>query len=96
MTIVVDSSQWTGEYDDRRLTGPIVWGAFPDRAALDQAAARVREEAWFGEANPEVGEGDPGRADNEQVITPDTDPVGADRRNLRQNLVGTAMASTSM
>jgi len=96
MPIVVDSSQWTGEYDDTPLPSPIVWGEFADRAALDQAAERLQAEAWFREAHPKTGVGDPGRADNEQLTEPDENPTGADARNQRQLHVGSATAATSM
>jgi hypothetical protein len=96
MPIEVDSSQWTGEYDDQPMASPIVWGEFAERAALDQAAERLQAEDWFRQSLADAEEGQPGRADNDQVITPDEDPKGADRRNLRQNFVGTTTAATSM
>ena len=99
MPIVVESGQWTGEYDDKPAAGPMVWGEFADRAALDQAAERLQAEAWFRDslaAPAAAGPDDKRQADNEQVAPPDEHPKGADRRNLRQNLVGTASASTAM
>ena len=96
MPIVVDSSQWTGEHDDAPLAGPVVWGEFAERAALDRAAERLQAEAWFREAHAATEDTPPGRADNDQVIMPDEDPKGADRRNLRQNFVGIGTAATSM
>ncbi|WP_165943334.1 hypothetical protein [Roseicella aquatilis] len=96
MPIEVDSSQWTGEHDDAPLASPVVWGEFAERAALDRAAERLKAESWFQQAQASAGEGTPGHADNDQVIMPDEDPKGADRRNLRQNFVGTATAATSM
>lgn len=96
MPIEVDSSQWTGQHDDAPLASPVVWGEFAERAALDRAAERLQIEPWFRQSQAAAGEGRPGPADNEQVIMPDEDPKGADRRNLRQNFVGTAAAATSM
>ncbi|MCB4824244.1 hypothetical protein [Roseicella aerolata] len=96
MPIEVESSQWTGSYDDQPMASPIVWGEFAERAALDQAAERLQSEAWFRQSIAEAETGQPGPADNEQVIMPDEDPKGAERRNLRQNFVGIGTASTSM
>ncbi len=69
MTIVADSSQWTGEHDDDAApAGPVVWGEFDDRETLDRAAGRLREEAWFREANARTeAAGEAGRADNDQI-----------------------------
>ncbi len=68
MTIVADSSQWTGEHDDAAPAGPVVWGEFDDRETLDRAAGRLREEAWFREANARTeAAGEAGRADNDQI-----------------------------
>ncbi|MDO9710525.1 hypothetical protein [Paracraurococcus lichenis] len=96
MPIVVDSSQWTGEHDDRPMASPVVWGEFAERAALDRAAERLQAADWFRQSQASAGEGQPGRADNEQVIMPDENPHEASQRNLRTNWVGTATAGTSM
>lgn len=96
MTITVDSSQWTGEHDDATLTSPIVWGEFAERAALDRAAERLQAEDWFRQSRAEAQAEHSGRADNEQVIMPDENPGETSQRNLRQNAVGIATASTSM
>jgi hypothetical protein len=99
MPIVVDSSQWTGEHDDAPMASPVVWGEFAEAAELDQVAERLQAESWYRDslAGPAPEAAQPGAADNEaQVDAPDDDPKGADRRNLRQNFVGTATAATSM
>jgi hypothetical protein len=96
MAIVVESSQWTGEYDDKALGSPIVWGEFPDREALDRVATRIQSEPWFRDTTSQMQAGNHGRADNDQLIMPDENPAGTDARNLRQNFVGLAAASTSM
>jgi hypothetical protein len=93
MPITVDSSQWTGESDDAPKAGSIVWGEFADRAALDRAVERLPAEEWFRQAH---GGRAGAPADNTQVDPPDTDPEGANRRNLRQNFVGIGTAATSM
>ncbi|MBK1661715.1 hypothetical protein [Paracraurococcus ruber] len=96
MPITVDSSQWTGEQDDASMAGPVVWGEFAERAALDRAAERLRAEPWFQQSQAAAGAGDEGAADNRQVIMPDEHPGEASQRNLRTNWVGTATAGTSM
>ena len=96
MAIVADSSQWTGEYDHTSHAGPVVWGEFEDRATLDSAAAKLQAEAWFRELQARAAPQGERPADNDQVITPDENPKGADARNLRQNFVGIGTASTSM
>jgi hypothetical protein len=99
MPIVVDSSQWTGEHDDAPMASPVVWGEFSEAAEVDRVAERLQAEAWFRDAQaaPAPEAAAPGRADNaDQVDAPDDDPKGADRRNLRQNFIGTATAATSM
>jgi hypothetical protein len=96
MTIVVESSQWTGEYDDAPLGSPIVWGEFPNRETLDSVAARLQSEPWFRDTTARMEAGKHGLADNDQLIMPDENPAGTDARNLRQNFVGLAAASTSM
>lgn len=96
MAIVADSSQWTGEYDHTPHTGPVVWGEFEDRSVLDSAVAKLQAEEWFRDLQSRAAPQQARPADNDQVITPDENPKGADSRNLRQNIVGTATASTSM
>jgi hypothetical protein len=96
MAIVADSSQWTGEYDHTPQSGPVVWGEFEDRSALDSAAAKLQAEEWFRALQSRCAPQAERPADNDQVITPDENPKGTDARNLRQNFVGTATASTSM
>jgi hypothetical protein len=96
MPIVVDSSQWTGEYDDQPLVSPIVWGEFADQESVDRVADRLQAEEWFRRSRLEAEADGQQPVENDQVIAPDENPKGADRRNLRQNFVGTAAASTSM
>lgn len=96
MPIVADSSQWTGEYDHTPHAGPVVWGEFEDRPALDSAAAKLQAEEWFRALQARSAPQAEQPADNDQVITPDDNPKGADARNLRQNFVGIGTASTSM
>ncbi len=91
MTIVVDSSQWTGQPGDK--PGPIVWGEFPSEAARDAALEALRA----------GGASRPGELDRldipdnaGQVAPPDEKPVEASHRNIRQAGVGLAMASTAM
>ncbi|MGG5811876.1 hypothetical protein [Falsiroseomonas sp. CW058] len=99
MAIVVDSSQWTGERDETPLAIPVVWGEFADEAARDNAMARLRAAGARDpglEAAP-AGVAPAGIAANEgQVGPPDENPEQADRRNLRQNAVGIAMAGSAM
>jgi hypothetical protein len=91
MTIVVDSSQWTGQPEQK--PGPIMWGEFPNEAARDAALEILRE---GGASRP----GEPAKldvADNAgQVEPPDEKPAEASQRNLRQGAVGMAMAGTAM
>ncbi|MBL6458270.1 hypothetical protein JMJ55_23305 [Belnapia sp. T6] len=97
MAIVADSSQWTGEYDHTPQAGPVVWGEFADRSTLDSVAAKLQAEQWFQAVQARAAAPQEQRpADNDQVITPDENPKGADSRNLRQNFVGIGTASTSM
>jgi hypothetical protein len=100
MAITVDSSQWTGERDDAPLPVPIVWGEFENAAAQEAALARLRAHGATDPGTAPAPGGvavTPARASNEnQVPAPDVDPKGADARNLRQNAVGIATASTSM
>jgi hypothetical protein len=100
MAITVDSSQWTGERDDTPLPVPVVWGEFENEAARDAALAQLRAGGARDSDGP-VATSDvavtPERAANEnQVPLPDENPKGADARNLRQNVVGIAMASSAM
>jgi hypothetical protein len=100
MAITVDSSQWTGERDDTPLPVPVVWGEFENEAARDAAMAQLRasgaQDHGMGAAPSHVAV-TPEHASNEnQVPAPDENPKGADSRNLRQNAVGIAMASTAM
>lgn len=96
MAITVDSSQWTGQEDDKALAVPVVWGEFEDEASRDAAIARLR---GIG-AQDEVGE--PGAATPEEPATndhlqpPDDHPEESNRRNQRQLGVGTTMAAASM
>lgn len=97
MAIVVDSSQWTGSSDDTPLAVPVVWGEFADEAARDAAMARLRAAG----ARDHVAEPDapapPVHAANEgQVDQPDEHPEQTERRSLRQNAVGIAMAGSAM
>lgn len=96
MAIVADSSQWTGEYDHTSHAGPVVWGEFADRSGLDSAVAKLQAEEWFRALQARAAPQAETPADNDQVITPDENPKGADARNLRQNFVGIGTASTSM
>jgi hypothetical protein len=96
MPIVADSSQWTGEHDHTSHAGPVVWGEFADRAVLDSAVAKLQAEEWFRALQARSAPQEATPADNDQVITPDENPKGADARNLRQNFVGIGTASTSM
>jgi hypothetical protein len=99
MPITVDSSQWTGEHDDAPMASPVVWGEFAEAAEVDRVAERLQAESWYRDSLAATAppEAQPGAADNEnQVDAPDDNPKGADRRNLRQNFVGTATAATSM
>lgn len=99
MAIVVDSSQWTGQRDDTPLAIPIVWGEFDSEAARDAAMARLRQ-AGAGtqgiEAAPSTAAPPVAAVNEGQVSAPDEHPEQADRRNLRQNVVGIAMASSAM
>ncbi|WP_439551514.1 hypothetical protein [Falsiroseomonas sp.] len=96
MAITVDSSQWTGQSDDKPPAVPVVWGEFADEAARDAAMAQLRA----GGARDEVGATEAATPEapamNDQVDPPDEHPEQADRRNQRQLGVGTAMAATSM
>jgi hypothetical protein len=99
MAITVDSSQWTGEQDDTPLAVPVVWGEFENEAARDAAIARLRESGARDHGAPATADAavTPDRAANEgQVRPPDDNPEQADRRNLRQNAVGIAMAGSAM
>jgi hypothetical protein len=96
MPIVVESSQWTGEYDHTSHAGPVVWGEFADRDGLDSALAKLQAEEWFRALQARSAPQGEAPAANDQVITPDENPKGADARNLRQNFVGIGTASTSM
>jgi len=90
MTIVVDSSQWTGEPETGQA--PVVWGEFASAEARDAALARLRDLGIRrqGETALDV----PVNAG--QVAPPDENPQEADQRTLRQNYVGLAMAGTAM
>lgn len=96
MAITVDSSQWTGQADDKPLAVPVVWGEFADEATRDAAIARLRdagtrdEVGGTEEAQPEAP------AVNDHLDPPDEHPGESNRRNQRQLGVGTAMAATSM
>jgi hypothetical protein len=96
MPIVMDSSQWTGEYDHTSHAGPVVWGEFEDQATLDGVVTKLQAEQWFQDLQSRTAPQGERQADNDQVITPDENPKGADSRNLRQNFVGIGTASTSM
>jgi hypothetical protein len=100
MAIVVDSSQWTGERDDTPLAVPVVWGEFESGIARDNALSRLRAAGARDHGTPAStagGVAPPVEAANEdQVGPPDEHPEQADRRNLRQNAVGIAMASSAM
>jgi len=90
MTIVVDSSQWTGEPERGGM--PVVWGEFASPEARDAALARLRElglrRQGAAELDVPVNAG--------QVEPPDENPQDADRRSLRQGYVGLAMAGSAM
>jgi hypothetical protein len=103
MAITVDSSQWTGERDDTPLAVPLVWGEFADDAAREAALVRLRAAGARDQETGAVpsaatgGVAPPVEAANEgQVEPPDENPEQADRRNLRQNAVGIAMAGSAM
>ena len=105
MAITVDSSQWTGQQDNTPLAVPVVWGEFESEAARDKAMARLRgagalhhaEGPGMDEAGHAGGVTPPVAAANQgQVDAPDEHPEQADRRNLRQNAVGMAMAGSAM
>jgi hypothetical protein len=90
MTIVVDSSQWTGEPE--RGGVPVVWGEFASPEARDTALARLRRLGVRreGEAALDLP------ANAGQVEPPDENPEEADQRTLRQSYVGLAMAGSAM
>lgn len=90
MTMVVDSSQWTGKPEEGAQP-PILWGEYADEATRDAALETLRRYAApqrRGEAGVAANAG--------QVEPPDVDPRGAEARTLRQNAVGMAMAGTAM
>jgi hypothetical protein len=100
VAITVDSSQWTGTQDDTPLAVPVVWGEFENEAARDAAIAQLRargaRDQHSAPASSDVAV-TPERAANEnQVPAPDEHPKQAERRNLRQNVVGIAMAGSAM
>ncbi len=100
MAIVVDSSQWTGERDDTPLAVPVVWGEFESGIARDNALSRLRAAGardHEGPAPATTTMTPPVEASNEGQVGPaDEHPEQADRRNLRQNAVGIAMAGSAM
>ncbi len=90
MTIVVDSSQWTGEPETAQA--PVVWGEFASPEARDAALARLRELGVGRQGETELDL----PANAGQVAPPDENPQEADQRSLRQNYVGLAMAGSAM
>jgi hypothetical protein len=97
MTIVVDSSQWTGSSDDAPLAVPVVWGEFADDAAREAALARLRDAGARDHGTDPGTPAPPVAASNEgQVDQPDEHPQQTERRSLRQNAVGIAMAGSAM
>ena len=96
MAIEVSSDQWTGEAADDLSVYPRVFAEFPDRAALERAAAQLEAAAGFRQEDMTQGSAG-GETDNSgQVAPPDEHPLKADARNLRQLGVGTGMAATAM
>jgi hypothetical protein len=97
MAITVDSSQWTGQPDDTPLAVPVVWGEFENEAARDAGRARLIEAGAHDPATSAGPAAPPVQAANEdQVDMPDEHPAEAGRRNVRQNVVGIAMAGSAM
>jgi hypothetical protein len=96
MAIVVDSSQWTGESDDRPAQ-PHVWGEFPDRESRDRAVAQLLSAPQFaaGDAALEKDQDSP-VANAGQVGPPDEEPLQADARNQRQLGVGIGASAAAM
>ena len=96
MAIEVSSDQWTGEAADDLTVYPRVFAEFPDRGALERAAAQLEASAGFRREDMTQGRA-AGDTDNAgQVPPPDEHPLQADARNLRQLGVGTGMAATAM
>jgi hypothetical protein len=97
MAITVDSSQWTGQPDDTPLAVPVVWGEFEDEAARDAGRDRLIE---AGARDPATAAGEAAppapAANQDQVDMPDEHPAETGRRNVRQNVVGIAMAGTAV
>jgi hypothetical protein len=96
MAIEVSSDQWTGEAADNLSVYPRVFAEFPDRAALERAAAQLEAVAGFRHEDMTQGRAAADTANAGQVPPPDEHPLKADARNLRQLGVGTGMAATAM
>jgi hypothetical protein len=99
MAITVDSSQWTGQPDETPLAVPVVWGEFENEAARDVGRARLIEAGAHDPATSgsAAATAPPTPAANQdQVGMPDEHPAETGRRNVRQNVVGIAMAGSAM